>query len=85
MKTRIIRIGNGRGIRIRKSLLEQAGLRGEVDIRVENGSLVIRPMRRSRAGWAATFRVMANRGEDALLDATSPSLSSWDSSEWEWR
>lgn len=83
MKTRIVQIGNSKGIRIPKPLLEQAGLQGEVEIRVENDTLVIRPAKRPRAGWAAAFRDMARRGDDALLDASVPSLSSWDEDEWQ--
>ena len=72
MKARIIRIGNSRGIRVPKPLLEQAGLSGEVDICAEKGSLIIRPARAPRAGWAAAFEEMTRRGEDALLDAVDP-------------
>jgi antitoxin MazE len=85
MKTRIVRIGNSQGIRIPKPLLEQTGLQGEVEIQAENGSLVIRPTRKPRAGWAASFQEMAQRGDDAMLDNAPPSLSSWDEEEWEWR
>ncbi len=85
MKTRIVRIGNSRGVRIPKPLLEQAGLNGDVEIRAENGSLVIRPARKPREGWDAAFREMARRGDDALLDDVPPTLSSWDEDEWEWR
>jgi antitoxin MazE len=84
MKTRIVSIGNSQGIRIPKALLEQTGLRGEVELSVEENSLVIRPARRPRAGWAAAFRKMAQRGDDALLDDPPPSLSTWDETEWEW-
>lgn len=85
MKTRIVRIGNSQGLRLPKLLLEQAGLRDEVEISAENDALVIRPARKPRAGWAASFREMAQRGDDALLDETVPSLSSWDEDEWEWQ
>jgi antitoxin MazE len=84
MKTRIVRIGNSRGVRIPKPLLEQTGLRGEVEIVAENGSLVIRPARKPREGWDEAFREMARRGDDALLDDVPPSLSRWDEDEWEW-
>jgi antitoxin MazE len=83
MKARIVRIGNSRGIRIPKPLLEETGLKGEVDIRVQNGSLLIKPALKVRAGWAEAFRKMAERGDDALLDAGA-SLTSWDKDEWEW-
>ena len=85
MNTRIVRIGNSRGIRIPKLLLEQAGLAGEVEISVRDNSLVIKPARRPRAGWEAAFAEMAARGDDALLDEGTPSLTRWDDDEWEWR
>jgi antitoxin MazE len=84
MKARIVPIGNSRGIRIPKILLEQTGLSGEVEISTENEALVIRPVRKPRAGWALAFQKMAERGDDTLLDET-PSLSRWDEDEWEWR
>jgi antitoxin MazE len=84
MKTRIVRIGNSQGIRIPKPLLEQTGLRGEVEMIVQEVSLVIRPASRAREGWAAAFQEMARRGDDALLDDPSPSLSKWDEDDWEW-
>jgi antitoxin MazE len=85
MKTRIVSIGNSRGIRIPKPLLEQTGLSGEVDLSALDDALVIRPVRKPRAGWAAAFQKMARRGDDALLDESVSSLSSWDEDEWEWQ
>jgi antitoxin MazE len=85
MKTRIVRIGNSRGIRIPKALLDQTGLCGVVEMTAHEDSLIIRPARRPREGWATAFRDMARRGDDALLDDASPSLSSWDEDDWEWR
>ncbi len=85
MKARIVRVGNSHGIRIPKPLLEQTGLRGEVEISAEDGSLVIRPARKPRAGWGAAFAEMARLGDDALLDDVAPTLSRWGEDEWEWR
>jgi antitoxin MazE len=62
MKARIVRIGNSQGVRIPKPILEQAGLRGEVDISAEKDAVVIRPAAHPRAGWAAAFRKMARQG-----------------------
>jgi antitoxin MazE len=84
MRTRIVRIGNSQGIRIPKPLLEQTGLRDEVEVSVQDDALIIRPARKPRAGWADAFREMARRGDDALLDDVPPSLTSWDEDEWEW-
>jgi antitoxin MazE len=83
MKTRIVRIGNSQGIRIPKPLLEQTGLRDEVEVSVQDDALIIRPARKPRAGWADAFREMPRRGDDALLDDAPPSRSSWDEDQWE--
>jgi antitoxin MazE len=85
MKTRIVPIGNSQGVRIPKPLLEQTALSCEVEIVAEDDTLVIRPARNPRAGWAAAFQEMARRGDDALLDDAVSSLSSWDEDEWEWQ
>lgn len=84
MKTRIVSIGNSRGIRIPKLLLEQTGLSGEVEISAEGRALRIRPVKRPRETWAAAFQEMARRGHDQLPD-DAPSTSAWDEGEWEWR
>ena len=68
MKTRIVQIGNSRGIRLPKVLLEEAQLADEVELRAERGRIVIRAAGRPRAGWAAAARRMRERGEDRLLD-----------------
>lgn len=84
MKTKIITIGNSQGIRLPKPLLKESGIRGEVEVTVEDSSLVIRPVRKPREGWDAAFAKMAERGDDALLDGDAPPLSSWDEQEWRW-
>ena len=56
MKTRIVPIGNSQGIRIPKVLLEQVGLKGEVELSVDGDSLIIRPAASPRAGWARHSR-----------------------------
>jgi antitoxin MazE len=82
MKARIIRIGNSRGIRIPKSLLEQSRLTDEVSLEARENEIVIRPARRPREGWADAFRAMAGRGDDHLLDESRS--TSFDETEWEW-
>lgn len=79
MKTRLVRIGNSRGLRLPKPLLEQAGLEDEVEIRVEQGALVIAPVATPRAGWA---EAAAKFGPSGLLDA--PSATRFDDEEWAW-
>ena len=82
-KTRIIRIGNSRGIRVPKLLLEQAQLPEEVELHAEPGRLVVRAARRPRAGWTDLARAMRRRNDDQLLD--EPTTTRFDEGEWEWR
>jgi len=82
MRANLVRIGNSRGIRIPKPLLQQTGLQGEVEIEVRGEQLVIRPAAHARAGWAEAFARMAERGEDTLLDRERQ--TKWDESEWRW-
>jgi antitoxin MazE len=84
MKARIVKIGNSRGIRIPKPLIAQVGIKGEVEINVEENRLVISPAERPRADWAEAFRRMAGKGDDVLLDGDL-FVSRWDEEEWEWK
>jgi antitoxin MazE len=82
MKARIIQIGNSRGVRIPKALLEQTHLTGDVQIEAKAGEIIIRPLRQPRADWDAHFRRMAEHGDDQLLDKETG--TSFDEAEWEW-
>ena len=84
MRTRIIRIGNSRGIRIPKPILEAAGLSDEVELEVGEGELIVRSVGQARQGWEDRFRAMAEAGDDELLDAEAIEVTGWDEEEWEW-
>jgi antitoxin MazE len=71
------------GIMIPKSLVEQAKLGNEVDIEVSEKLITIRSVKRAREGWEEQFKLMAQRGDDYLLDPES-STNRWDEKEWEW-
>jgi len=82
-KTRIVRIGNSRGIRVPKILLDQAQLPDEVELRAEPGRLVVQAARRPRTGWADAARAMSEQGDDDLLDEST--TTRFDREEWEWQ
>ena len=81
-KTRIVRIGNSRGIRVPKLLLDRADLPEEVELRAEPGRLVVSAAARPRAGWAEKARAMHERGDDAALDEGT--ATRFDQIEWRW-
>lgn len=82
MQARIIRIGNSHGIRIPKALLAACRLEDDVELLVEDETLVIRRARSPREGWEEAFAEMNVAGEGGLLDPPVPTR--WDESEWEW-
>ncbi len=48
MITTIISIGNSRGIRIPKLLLEESGVSGEVELKAKKGEIKIVPLKRQK-------------------------------------
>jgi antitoxin MazE len=56
LTAKIIRIGNSRGIRLPKAVIEQAGLEDNVEIAVRGEEVILRSAGRPRAGWAKAFR-----------------------------
>ena len=51
LKARVVRVGNSKGIRIPKPVLEQVGLTDEVELSVEKDALIVRPKRTTQA-WS---------------------------------
>ena len=82
MKSRLVQIGNSRGVRLPKPLLEEAGLTDEVEIRARKGAIVIERVGRPREGWAEAARRLRKRNDDRLVDA--PVRTRFDDQEWRW-
>ncbi len=82
MKVELVRIGNSRGIRIPKPILEQCGFGKTVEVRVENDCLVIAPDRLPRQGWKEAFRAAGPTADDELLLSTVPP-NEFDREDWQ--
>lgn len=82
MKAKLIQIGNSRGVRIPKPLIEAAGLGDEVDLEVRNGELVIKRIKRVREGWAEAAKKAAELDDDKLIWPPFP--NEFDHEEWVW-
>jgi antitoxin MazE len=82
MKTHLVQIGNSRGVRLPKSLIEKAGLTGEVELRVQEGAIIIARAVPPRSGWAEAARNARQRQEDRLLEGPTPTR--FDDEEWAW-
>lgn len=79
MKSMLVKVGNSRGIRLPKALIEEAGLTGEVDIHAEPGLITVRPVESPRKGWA---EAAAKHPSEGLLDEPTP--AEFDTEEWVW-
>jgi antitoxin MazE len=82
MKTRLVRIGNSRGVRLPKAIIAQAGLTEEVELDVQDGTVVIARATSARSGWADAAKQVRQGDEDLLLDPPVPTL--FDEKEWKW-
>ncbi len=82
MKSKLVRIGNSRGVRLPKPFIEQAGLVDEVELRVREGAIIISPAHGAREGWAKAAKELRERKEDRLVDGVTPTR--FDDEEWQW-
>ncbi|MEP7124130.1 MAG: AbrB/MazE/SpoVT family DNA-binding domain-containing protein [Byssovorax sp.] len=75
-------MGNSRGVRLPKPLIEQAGLIDEVELEVHGKTIVIVAKKAPRSGWADAARKLHEEGGDRLLDPGTPTR--FDEEEWQW-
>lgn len=67
MKTSIIKIGNSKGLRLSKTILDKYDIQDQVEIILEKNQIVIRPLSKPREGWERQFEAMSKNGDDQLL------------------
>jgi antitoxin MazE len=67
MEISVIKIGNSKGIRFSKTLLEKYNIRDTVDLIMEKGQIIIKPLFKPRKGWEKAFKEMNENGDDKLL------------------
>jgi antitoxin MazE len=81
LKASIISIGNSRGIRIPKAVLDQCGFEDTVEIEVADHRLVLSAPVRVRAGWDEAFKKMAAKQDEIPFE---PIPTDFEQGEWEW-
>jgi len=85
MKTKLVRIGNSKGVRIPKPLIEQSGLSEDIELILKDNEIILRSANGPRKDWERAFKKMAAQGDDQLMHpeiAESP--NNWDETEWTW-
>jgi antitoxin MazE len=67
MELSIIKIGNSKGIRLKKSILDRYNIKDKVELIFERGRIILKPVSKPRQGWEDAFKSMHENQEDNLL------------------
>ncbi len=67
MELSIIQIGNSKGLRLTKALLDRYNIKDKVELILQKGQIVIKPIDSPRKGWDEAFKEMHDNGDDQLL------------------
>jgi len=80
--TKLIKIGNSKGIRIPKAIIEKANLEDKnIDIIIQDDGILLKPIDKNpRANWDKMIEeeLKSNKSDDELLDFDL------DTKEWQW-
>ncbi len=68
MLVNLVRIGNSKGVRLPKAVIEQAGLKDEIDLEVRDGKVILSPAKQPRTDWETAAQACHEADEDALSD-----------------
>ena len=67
MDVSVIPIGNSKGIRLTKALIEKYNIKDSVELILEKGYIILKPKTAARKGWENAFKKMHENGDDNLL------------------
>lgn len=67
MEISIIKIGNSKGFRLSKTLIDKYNIKDKVELILEKGYIILKPISEPRKGWDSAFKKMNEEGDDRLL------------------
>lgn len=67
MEVSLISIGNSKGIRLSKTLIEKYNITDKLELILEKEYMILKPKSKPRAGWDESFKQMHETGDDSLL------------------
>jgi antitoxin MazE len=67
MELSIKQIGNSMGFRLSKTLIDKYNIKDKVELILEKGYIILKPISNPRKGWDKVFKEMHKRGDDELL------------------
>ena len=69
MEVSVISIGNSKGIRLTKTVLEKYNITDTLEIILEKDYIILKPKTEPRKDWDAAFKTMHENGDDKLFVA----------------
>lgn len=67
MELSVINIGNSKGIRLSKTILEKYNINDKIELILEKGYIILKPKAEPRKNWDQAFKKMHENGDDQLL------------------
>jgi antitoxin MazE len=67
MEISVINIGNSKGIRLSKTILDKYNINDKIEVILEKEYIVLKPKAEPRKGWEKAFKKMHENGDDKLL------------------
>ena len=67
MRVPIVPIGNSKGIRLSKTLIEKYDFKDSVELILDEEFLIIKPIANPRKNWGKAFKQMHENGDDKLI------------------
>ena len=67
METSIIKIGNSKGLRLSKVILDKYNIKDKVELILEKNQIILKPIAKPRKNWDIEFKKMRENGDDRLL------------------
>jgi len=67
MDISLISIGNSKGIRLSKTVIEKYNIQDTIELILEKDYMILKPKSSARKGWEKAFKKMHENGDDKLL------------------
>ena len=67
MEISVIPIGNSKGIRLTKTILEKYNITDTLELIFEKGYMILKPKEEPRKGWEKSFKKMNENGDDKMV------------------
>lgn len=67
MEIAIIKIENSKGLRLSKTILEKYNIKDKVEMILEKGQIILKPIDSPRKKWDKAFEKMREDNDDRLL------------------